>query len=273
MESAVIIFHKNALTYCKHDWIIKCLDSIQDQTYQDFDVFEVAYGDNKDERSILKYFNKLQDKNIHFFKNPSKDHSYAMNFLLDKVFKENDYKYCFNINIDDYYHTSRFSVEIQLIKRFNYDLVSSNMYYIDEDNNVMPNINLKLGYKFVSTKKIPIQEQLKKEQDFIVNEFNRDHNIIAHPCVCYTKRFWNLVGPYKHVVPKEDLEIFKRAALDKRINIHITRKKLLYYRIHNNQIGTDERIEKLKKEGRVTAKEKEIGELTDMFNLIYGLKK
>lgn len=272
MDSVVIIFHKNALTYCKHSWIIKCLDSIQNQTYQDFDVFEIAYGDKEDEKSILKHFNKLQDKKINFFKKTFKDHSYAMNFLLNKVFKNNDYKYCFNINIDDYYHNTRFQKQIQLIKRFNYDLVSTNMHYIDENDNIMQNINIKLGYQFVSTKKVPLKQQLKLEQDFIINQFRENHNIITHPSVCYTKRFWKIIGPYKNIVPKEDLEIFKRAALDKRIKIHIIKKKLLYYRIHNNQIGTDERDEKNKIEGAKTEGEKQVGELTNLFNMIYGLK-
>ena len=95
MDSAVIIFHKNALSYYKHEWLLKCLESIEEQTYQKFDIFDLSYGsDLTTECSILKYFNKLQNKKQNYFKKPMKDHSYAINFLLYKVFSKNTkYKY------------------------------------------------------------------------------------------------------------------------------------------------------------------------------------
>ena len=170
-----------------------------------------------------------------------KDHSYAMNFLLDKIFsKDTKYKYCFNINVDDYYDITRFERQIKIIKKLNYDLVSSNMIYINEKNEKIKKIDY-LSYNFVSPKKIPLQKQIKKEQEYIKEQFDKNHNVIAHPCVCYTRRFWELMRPYKHVLPREDLEIFKRASNNKNIKIHITKKCLLYYRIHNNQTCSVER--------------------------------
>ena len=230
MESAVIIYHKNALNYCKHEWLEKCLDTIEKQTYTKFDVFEVSYGDKPDECSIVKHFNKIQNNKLFYFHEPMKDHSYAMNFLLNKVFAKNtSYKYCFNINIDDFYDITRFERQIKIIQKLKYDVVSSQMKYVNEDNEITNKLDY-LAYNFVSPKKIPLKEQIEKEQLYIKKEFSRNHNIIAHPCVCYTRRFWNIMGPYKNIVPREDLLLFKMSAFNPGIKMHITKKFLLYYR-------------------------------------------
>jgi len=246
MESAVIIYHKNALNYCKHRWLIKCLDTIEKQTYQKFDVFEVTYGDKPDEQSIVKYFNKLQDKKLFYFHKPMKDHSYAMNFLANKVFaKGTSYKYCFNINIDDFYDLTRFERQIKIIQKLKYDLVSSNMLYVNEEDKVQMSLK-HLAYTFVSPKKIPIKKQIILEQEYIKSEFLKNHNVIAHPCICYTRRFWEICGPYKNIVPREDMLLFREASLNPNIKMHIAKKCLIYYRIHNSQTVSSERKNKNK---------------------------
>ena len=80
-----------------------------------------------------------------------------------------------------------------------------------------------------------------EEQLYINSEFKKNHNVIAHPCACYTRRFWELVGPYKNVVPREDLILFQKAANNPKIKMHITKKYLLYYRIHTLQTVASER--------------------------------
>lgn len=241
MESAVIIYHKNALNYCQHRWLEKCLDTIEKQTYQDFDVFEVTYGDRPDEQSIVKYFNKMEDKKLFYFHKVMKDHSYAMNFLLNKVFaNDTTYKYCFNINIDDFYDVTRFERQVQIIKKLKYDVVSSQMIYVNENDEETNRLDY-LAYSFVSPKKMKIKKQIALEQAYIKKEFKKNHNIMAHPCVCYTRRFWKIVGPYKNIVPREDMLLFKDAALNSKIKMHITKKFLLYYRIHESQTVSKER--------------------------------
>ena len=270
MESAVIIYHKNALTFYKHEWLIKCLDTIEKQTYKSFDIFEVSYGDNSNpehpEQSIVKYFNKIQKNKLFYFHKKMKDHSYAMNYLLDKVFKEHNYKYCFNINIDDYYDLTRFENQIKIIKKLNYDVVSSQMIYINEKNKEIKKIK-HLAYTFNKTENI--EEQIKKEQKFIKKEFQRNHNIIAHPCVCYTKRFWKLVGPYPNKIPREDLILFKRASCNNKIKMHISKKFLLYYRIHNSQTTMHERKNKNSK--KIT--KKLIDEEEKEKNILFEIEK
>ena len=231
MKVAIILFHKNALTYLPSRYIIECLDSIENQTYKDFDIFEINYGG--DDVSIIKHFKKLLDKKHYFYKETLKDHSYAVNYILDKVFIDHEYDFCFNIHIDDIFHKDRFNHQLKYLKKLNYDMISSNMIYIDESSKEIKNIN-HLAYTF--KKGQSFKSQIPAEQEYIRNELKKDHNIIANPCVCFNRRFWKLMGPYPNTVPIEDLDMYKKAALSGKINIHITKRPYLYYRIHGTQV-------------------------------------
>lgn len=231
MKVAIILFHKNALTYLPQKFVIECLDSIEGQTYKDFSVFEINYGG--EDLSILKHFGKLLDKKHYFYKEKLIDHSYAMNYLLNKVFNEYEYDYCFNINIDDVFHKDRFNHQLKYLKKLKYDLISSNMIYIDENSKEINKIDY-LAYTF--KKGQSFKSQIPAEQEYIRKELEKDHNIIANPCVCINKRFWKLMGPYTNTVPREDLDMYKKAILSGKIKIHITKKSYLYYRMHETQI-------------------------------------
>jgi hypothetical protein len=234
MESAIIIFHKNALTYYDNRWLKKCLDTIENQTYQNFDIFELDYSDSNP-ISLIKHFDVLKDKKLYHFHKPLKDHSYAMNFLFDKVFKKN-YKYCFMVHIDDFYDLKRFEIQVKILKKFNFDMVSSNMYHVDENDNIINKPNLSFKYKNFNIE--PYTKQRNKEVQYIREQLLMyNHNIIAHPSVCFTKKFWLIAGPYKHMVPIEDFDLFKRACR-KNLKIHIINKFLLYYRMHGKQSRT-----------------------------------
>jgi len=67
-------------------------------------------------------------------------------------------------------------------------------------------------------------------------EFAKDHNIICHPAVCYTRSFWEHFGPYDPTtIPREDLLLWKKAR-KKGAKFGITPQILCCYRIHPNQI-------------------------------------
>jgi hypothetical protein len=231
-KSAVIIYHKNALNIYKKNWIIDCLNSIINQTYKKFDIWELCYDNSN--TSLINMFLQPINYTYYFFNEDLENHVYAMNYLLNKIFNENFiYKYCFNINLDDYYDNNRFKLQIKTIKKLQVDLVSSQMIYIDIDNNIIKNIDI-LSYKSEKSSK----KNLSKENIYIKEKLNNNNNIIAHPSVCYTKKFWQLIGPYNvNSIPIEDLELFKKAINTPNIKIHILKDFLLFYRIHKNQIS------------------------------------
>lgn len=204
LKSAVIIFHKHAYKY-NLQWVQRCLNSIRHQTYKNFDVFELDYGG---EHTQLYHGSSFASTNS------IKDHAEAHNWLLDKVF-ELGYDVAFNVNIDDIYALDRFEKQIAAIKE-GYDVVSSNFFHINEKGRLM--------------------NQLAMDSLDIEREFERGHNIIAHPVCAYSKNFWTNCDKLKsEEIPKDDFELWKRSL--GKFKFKILPNFLLYYRIHGTKVS------------------------------------
>jgi len=209
-KAAVIIYHKNAYQIYKPEWIEMCVNSILKQTYKSFDIFELNYDDK--EESVFKE----KSANHNFFKKKCINFIEGMNFLLNKVFNELDYDCCFNVNLDDYYALNRFEQQLVYI-RAGFDLISSNIAYVDNDSNIV-------GY-------------LRLHPFHIKKNLLVDHNVIAHPSVCYSKKFWKGCGGYDpSEILREDLLLWKRTV--NRFRFHIINENLLFHRIHDNKVST-----------------------------------
>jgi hypothetical protein len=168
-------------------------------------VFELDYGGTctsycKDVNKSGKYW---------FMSMPLENHIEAMNALISRIF-EDGYDVIFNTNMDDVYKSDRFEKQIAKIKE-GFQLVSSNFVYM-------------------YTNKYFIFH----EKDIAV-ELNKNHNVIAHPCVAMHKSFWTEGMHYNNLLGYEDLDLWKRAiAAGKRFCI--LPDVLLEYRIHSNQV-------------------------------------
>jgi len=231
-SSIVIIYHKNLLSLYKYKWIEKCISSIYNQTFQQFDIYEVNYG-NRDEYFTSKF--NFSNKKIILEKIDLPDHSYCMNYMINNAFNSG-YNYVFNVNLDDYYHPTRFEKEIQCINN-GFDLCSSLWYYIQENNND-DNITL----VFTPEKLLNISTFDKYISSDVINtNLNNNHNVINHSCVCFSKSFWyrfdnfgNLLR-YRNDKPYEDMTLWTRA-VNGGAKIAIINDYLIYYRIHENSI-------------------------------------
>ena len=222
MLCGVIIFHKNVFEKFNRKWVDKCLDSIFSQTFQDFSILELNYGN--DNLSIIT------NKSKHYFWNkPMKNHVYAMNFLLDKAFNELNYDIVFNINLDDYYDHTRFEKQIPYIMNEKYDIVSSDFRLIEEGNDIIQ--KLEVGKKY-------------NNNDLIKMMLLKNQNIIAHPCVAYSKKFWLTMKEYSvNDIPAEDMKLWQ-SALKQDLQFKIIPEFLLCHRLHSSQITTGKRKNK-----------------------------
>jgi hypothetical protein len=205
LKCAVIIYHSNALKIYKREWIDKCVDSIMAQTYKSFDTIELNYTQD----GSADFFTKGQ-----LIKKPMTNHIQAMNYLIDFCLNL-DYDVIFNVNLDDYYTPDRFEKQINAIIN-GADLVSSNFYYFSDERGVFKRMEM--------TKYANLQIQFRKR-----------HNVIAHPVVAYSKRFFNTGLRYKDLIGYEDLDLWTRANYENK-KITILADYLLHYRIHENQI-------------------------------------
>jgi hypothetical protein len=210
----VIFFHKNIKNIYKERWIKKSIESILNQTYQDFKIYEINYGEENN--SIVKEF--FPDfNNLDFYFSSCSDHAKAMNFILDRAF-EDGCDFVFNTNLDDYYDSSR--IEKQLVKLIEgYDIVSSDFCYIEELN---------------GEDTVTFNKNIKSDTDIKLN-LDRGHNVIAHPVVAYSKKFWENNRYLPEEIPSEDLNLWKRS-INSGFTFCILDDVLLYYRLHQNQI-------------------------------------
>lgn len=215
-KCCVIIYHKNALSLYKPEWIKACLQSLNNQTFQNFDIFELNYGDDKS--SIMDIFNI--NKQRYFWKIPMDNHAQAMNFLLTMAFEKYNYDFVFNVNIDDYYDENRFKIQIKYFDTCSFEICSSN-YKI----NNWPTIQM---IDFVKS----IESNV-----FIKKYLDSNHNIICHPSVCFYKTFWKKTPEicYYDEIPQEDLKLWQRC-LKENIKMVIIPEYLTVYRKHPNQI-------------------------------------
>lgn len=235
-QTAVIFFHKNLKQLYKPRWIKKCIDSVLKQSFKEFDIFEVNYGN--DNYSIFEDYN-LQ-YSLKFYKKDFLTHTEAMNFLLNKCFKDYDYRLVFNTNLDDSYHEDRFELQKKCILK-GYDLCSTLMNYIEEDdkNNDIDNITL----EWTSMKLGLYSEELYINTLDIKKQLNIDHNVINHSSACFSNTFWKSFDCYDNLLryrddkPYEDLSLWQRA-VNNDVKITIINNRLIDYRIHKNQIGT-----------------------------------
>jgi len=198
MKIALISFHKNIGRYPK-EWIDLYKESILNQTYNDFDIFELNYGGG-DERIF---------ENSEFISKELNDHAEAHNFLLSHCFG-NGYDAILNTNVDDYYPLDR--VEKQ-IREFDPDIsvLSGNYTSFSEYKN---NIH--------TTKFHTLN---------IANEFIKNHNIIAHPACCYSKKIMEYNDSLvSNEIPADDFSLWKRL-LSKGARFKILPEVLLHYRI------------------------------------------
>ena len=203
LKFAVIIFHKNVRNY-RPEWIKKCVESIQNQTYKEFDVFELDYGGGATQIYPDSNFASLE----------LETHADAHNFILDKVFALG-YDYAFNVNVDDYYAFTRFEKQIVYAIQ-GYDVISSNFYNIDENDALL------------ATKTMHDLD--------IISEANKNHNILAHPVICYSRNFWTTCTRlWSGQIPLDDFNLWKRSF--GKYKFVIVPEFLLFYRVHPAKVS------------------------------------
>jgi len=254
-KCAVIFFHKNIYNIYNKYWIQKCIDSVVNQINVPFDIYEVNYGN--EDKSIFDNYNFTKKINKYFFKKNYKTHTEAMIYILNKCFNDNNYDIVFNTNLDDYYNSKRFIYQIYDINKNNSFLNSTMWTYISQkshsdeidiicnslDNNKI--IYEDNNFKWIKDDNIenyPYSYNII-DTNIIKTNILSLNNLINHSGVCFTKKFWNSLDKYNNKLkyrndkPYEDISFWYRA-FENNINITIINRNLIYYRIHQSQIGS-----------------------------------
>lgn len=220
MKIATILYHKNILSIYKEEWIKRCVESIKEQTFTDFVIYELNYGDGE-----LNLGDKYGfEQTHHFYNQRFENHAEAMNFLFQECLEDN-VDIVINNNMDDYSDPKRFEIQINKIKE-GYDIVSSNFEFVDGGGVLGHRMNMAYYYH--------------KE------EFEKGHNIVCHPSVCYSRNFIENNRYDGNEIPEEDFNLWKRT-IDN-YKFYICPEYLIKYRFHQNQITTSSSIKQKEEE-------------------------
>ncbi len=193
------------------DFLTRCVDSILQQTFQDFEFIITV---EPEEININLLANMAdQDERVRVFKNESK---LGVAGSRNRAIKESTGKYIALIDSDDYCAKNRFEKQINLLEaNAEISVVGSNMHLVDEDDNV-------------------IGERIYPELCDDIRKAFLFSMAIANPTVLLRKVALVDVGNFNDKLFKaEDFDLWLRfLAHDKKM--YNVQDKLVYYRTLKN---------------------------------------
>ena len=226
MKIGLIIYHKDIFSYIPNTNILECLESLSKQTFNKYDIFELDYSEKEKESTFLTELGLFPENKIRTFRKECRNHIEAMNYLLNKTFKELEYDIIFNVNLDDVYNVQR--VEKQLIKALEgYDLISSNYRVFQEKDGEVVKREMRVMKSY---------EEEEDEQHIIKIKIGKNHNFIPTSSMCFTRKCWGVLESIPYLPGAESLLICKKV-LKSKLKIHVCPEILVDYRIHKNQVS------------------------------------
>lgn len=172
-------------------------------------------GSNDESKNIIiKYSNQLDfihpiflDKNVGF--------ANALNIGIDYITST----YTLRIDPDDYLYKNRIEVQYNYIKKYNLDIVGSNINYFDSSTN-----------KIICSSNVPINyEDIKKT-------FRKGSCGIIHGASIIKSEFLKKYKYCQESVPAEDYELFSKIIIDGG-KVHNLEECLTAVRIHANSVS------------------------------------
>ena len=207
-------------------YLRKCLDSIINQTFSDF---ELIFWDNNSKDNSHKIFQSYKDVRFRYFKSSLQTTLYK---ARNEAIKKTQGSYICFLDVDDYWLPKKIEKQIGLFnKKENIDIVYTNQIIYEEEKKIKKNYILKRSNKYSESEKIldrqgaTILTALFKKTAYhnLDYGFNENYNIIG------------------------DLDLFFR--MSKNSIIEYIDEPLAVYRLHQNnysKLNKNEEINELR---------------------------
>lgn len=200
-------------TYNENTHALKtCVYSVLQQTYPDFEFLIVVEPEEKN----MLFLRDLatSDKRVAIIENEAK---LGVSESRNRALKVSAGRYVSLIDGDDYCDVSRFEKQITFLESHpDISLVGSNMYLIDEEDNIIGERNYPKNF-----------DEIKKRFLYTMT--------VANPTVMTRRADLNAIGFYDSQFTKaEDFELWLRFLANHK-KMHNLQEKLVYYRIPMNQ--------------------------------------
>lgn len=201
--SVIMTTYNENLNFLKN-----CINSVLRQTFNNFDFIIVVEPDETN-MNFLESVASM-DKRVTILKNKTK---LGISGSRNRAIQESSGEYIAIIDGDDYCDLSRFEKQLKFLENNpGISVVGSNMYLIDEDNNIIGQRRYPETYKDI-------------KRSFLVTMS------IANPTVIMRRKDIEEVGFFNNSFTKaEDFELWLRF-LAKEKKMHNLQENLLYYRI------------------------------------------
>ncbi len=185
------------------------IQSILKQSYSNFEIIVIINCSTDNTKKILNNFN---DARIKIFETNICQLAFNLNYGLDKA----KGSYIVRIDADDIAEPQRVERQLQVMLKHDYDIVGSNLTYIDE-----------YGQEIGEKKYPELNSDIRRSIIYA--------SPIAHPSVMYKKAVVLKHGGYLNGRVSEDYDLWLRLMRDKEIKFYNMQENLTRYRIHTNQ--------------------------------------
>lgn len=197
----------------KEEDLMASIESVIGQTFNDFEF--IIVNDNPENytiRMLVESYAK-KDNRIKIINNKiNLGLAESMNIGASMA----KGKYILRTDADDICDLRRFEKQYKIIKEYDYDLVCSDYYFIDEQGNMIDRtIN---WYDSKSIKKLLPY-----------------HNVIHHPTVLMKTSIFRSLNGYRNFPCAQDYDLWLRMVANN-CSFYMVPEKLLYYRIRENSI-------------------------------------
>ncbi|TCB65059.1 glycosyltransferase family 2 protein [Acinetobacter sp. ANC 4178] len=192
--------------YNAEKFLSDAIQSVINQSFKEWELILVDDGSTDRSLEIAKEFERKDSR----IKVISDGLNLKLPTRLNQIISLSKYEFIARMDADDIMHPDRLRVQYDFLKNNEYDLVSSSLYSIDINNNIV-------GKRIIDSP-VTIQSLL------------RGNNQIAHPTIL-AKKNWYLRNMYDEQSERaEDYELWLRSILNKDLKVHVLPEPLLYYR-------------------------------------------
>lgn len=179
--------------YNKDEFIEKTIQSVFDQTFQDFEIIVINDGStDKSEEKVLNF----NDKRIQYFSKTNEGVSVARNFGINKA----NSNFITFLDADDYWYPNFLAVMHEAISSFPEQKVFSGAIEIETSKKTFP-----AEYSIIKTKKFQIVDYFKA---------SRKESIIFTSCAVFNKSIFEEIGNFDpEIKSNQDTDLWIRIGL------------------------------------------------------------
>lgn len=193
--------------YNAEHYLENAIKSVLNQTYTKFELILIDDGSTDSSLKIAKKFEKI-DERIRVI---SDGLNKRLPSRLNQLIVESKFDLIARMDADDIMHPERLEKQINILERYNCDLVSTSYYAINSKDQV-------------------VSSRIIMKEEFTIKDFLLGNYYILHPSIL-AKKSWYKNNLYDPLFDRaEDYELWFRSVIKSNLNIKVMKEPLMFYR-------------------------------------------